>query len=73
MSVQSQRNQIGALMKQLMAQWSETRVHWRDQKAVDFEERYLAELVDQANNAMIVLEKLDETLSKIRRDCGDSQ
>lgn len=72
MSVHSQRNQLGALTKQLMGQWSETKIHWRDQKAAEFEKRYLAELVDQVNNAMVVLEKLDETLSKIRRDCGES-
>jgi hypothetical protein len=72
MSVHSQRNQLGALMKQLMGQWSETRVRWRDNKAAEFEKRYLAELVDNVNNAMVVLEKLDETLKKIRRDCGES-
>ncbi|MCB1230138.1 MAG: hypothetical protein KDN19_07725 [Verrucomicrobiae bacterium] len=72
MSVHSQRNQLGALMKQLMAQWSEAKLHWRDNKAGEFEKRYLAELVDNVNASMVVLDKLDETLGKIRRDCGES-
>ncbi|MCB1063010.1 MAG: hypothetical protein KDN20_08835 [Verrucomicrobiae bacterium] len=73
MSVHSQRNQLGAQMKQLLGQWSETKIHWRDNKSAEFEKRYLAELVDNVNAAMVVLEKLDETLRKIRKDCGDSQ
>lgn len=72
MSVHSQRNQLGALMKQLMGQWSETKIHWRDSKAGEFEKRYLAELVDNVNASMVVLDKLDETLGKIRKDCGES-
>ncbi len=72
MSVHSQRNQLGALMKQLMAQWSETKINWRDLKAAEFEKRYLADLVDNVNASMVVLDKLDETLGKIRKDCGES-
>jgi hypothetical protein len=59
-------------MKELMGRWSETKVVWRDTKAEEFEKRYLAELVDSVNAAMVVLEKLDQTLAKIRKDCGDS-
>lgn len=72
MSIHGQRNRLGALMKELMARWSETKLHWRDAKAAEFEKRYLAELVDQVNAAMVVLDKLDQTLSKIRKDCGDT-
>lgn len=59
-------------MKQLLGQWSETKLHWRDNKAGEFEKRYLAELVDNVNSSMVVLDKLDETLKKIRKDCGES-
>lgn len=72
MSVHSQRNQLGALTKQLMAQWSESKSHWRDAKAAEFEKRYLGDLVDNINASMVVLDKLDETLKKIRKDCGES-
>ena len=72
MSVHGQRNRLGALMKELMARWSETKVGWRDGKAVEFEKRYLAELVDSVNAAMVVLDKLDQSLAKIRKDCGES-
>lgn len=72
MSVHGQRNRLGALMKELMGRWSETKIHWRDAKAQEFEKRYLSDLVDNVNAAMVVLEKLDQTLSKIRKDCGES-
>jgi len=72
MSVHGQRNRLGALMKELMARWSETKVGWRDAKAEEFEKRYLAELVDSVNAAMVVLDKLDQSLAKIRKDCGES-
>lgn len=72
MSVHGQRNRLGGLMKELMGRWSETKVVWRDAKAAEFEKRYLAELVDSVNAAMVVLEKLDQTLAKIRKDCGES-
>ncbi len=73
MSVHSQRNQLAAQMKQLLGHWSETKTRWRDHKATEFEKRYLADLVDNVNTAMVVLEKLDETLAKIRKDCGERQ
>ena len=37
MSVHSQRNRLGALMKELMGRWSETKLVWRDAKAAEFE------------------------------------
>jgi len=42
---------------------------WRDQKAAEFEEQYLAELSNTVNGALRALEDLDKVLHKIHADC----
>ena len=55
--------------RQLQARWSETRNSWRDQKATEFEDLYLAELSQRVNTTLRVLEELDHLLEKIHADC----
>ncbi|MES2477409.1 MAG: hypothetical protein V4640_16600 [Verrucomicrobiota bacterium] len=55
--------------RQLQARWQETRNSWRDEKAQEFEEIYLAELMMSMNSALRVIDELDQLLEKIHADC----
>lgn len=69
MSASGSRGLLTLATRNLMARWDETRVSWRDQKAVDFEATYLAELSEQVGTALRALEELDHLLEKIHADC----
>lgn len=62
-------HRVGALTKELMNQWRQTRESWRDTKAEEFERQYLDELQISVDKAMHVMEQLDKLLSKIRKEC----
>jgi hypothetical protein len=49
--------------------WEETRLHWRDVKADEFEGRYLIELSANVDRTLIILEKLESILTKVKKDC----
>lgn len=69
MSLNSTRSRLLMLTKQLSIRWNETREHWQDAKAADFEKRYLEELFNRVNVTGASLETLDQALTKLRRDC----
>ncbi len=69
MSASASRAHLTLATRNLQVRWSETRQSWRDQKAVDFENEYLAELATGVNAALRVLEDLDHLLEKIHADC----
>jgi hypothetical protein len=69
MSLNSTRTRLTTLTKQLSIRWSETREHWQDAKAADFEKRHLDELFTRVNNAAASIEDLERILTQIRRDC----
>ena len=55
--------------RQLLARWGETRFSWRDRKAQEFDDLYLAELVNSVNSALRVIDELDHLLEKVHADC----
>jgi hypothetical protein len=69
MSASGSRGMLTMATRHLQARWAETRNSWRDQKAADFEDTYLAELATSVNSALRVLEDLDHLLDKIHADC----
>ncbi|MEN9576336.1 MAG: hypothetical protein RL514_4191 [Verrucomicrobiota bacterium] len=69
MSLNPTRTRLATLTKQLSLRWKETREHWQDGRAADFEQRYLDELFNQVNVTGASIEALDHALAKIRRDC----
>lgn len=69
MNLNSTRTRLTALTKQLAVRWQETREHWQDTKATEFEKRYLEELFSRVNTAAAGIEDLDKVLAKLRRDC----
>ncbi|MGY8652362.1 MAG: hypothetical protein ACKVJX_01950 [Verrucomicrobiia bacterium] len=63
------RARLAAITKDLISRWKEVKEHWRDSKAAEFEKAYLEELLISVNTAVGSLEKLDQILTKIRKDC----
>ena len=55
--------------RQVQARWGETRYSWRDSKAQEFDEMYLAELMVSVNSAFRVIDELDKLLEKVHADC----
>ena len=70
MSLNASRGRLAALTKNLAGKWYDTKDKWRDAKAQEFEQKYINDLTDNVSSALAVIEKLDETLTKIRKDCG---
>jgi hypothetical protein len=69
MTLSGSKSRLTALTKELALQWDETRNYWRDTKSLEFERRYLQELLAYVDRTVMVIEKLDELLKKVRSDC----
>jgi hypothetical protein len=69
MNIDASRNRINGLTKNLATTWRDTKHSWRDAKCREFEEHYLVELFASVDSAGSVIEKLDRTIRKIRKDC----
>jgi hypothetical protein len=62
-------SRLSGITRDLWGQWQQTKVYWRDAKAQEFEEKYLAELFASVDKTVGVIEQLDKLLQKIRSDC----
>ena len=69
MSLGGSKARLVGLTKELSLKWEETRNYWRDAKAEEFERKYLQELFIGVDKTVGVVEKLDELLKKVQKDC----
>lgn len=69
MSLSGNRGRLVGVTKELSLKWDETKNYWKDDKSREFEQRYLQELFAYTDRAVTVIEKLDEILNRIRKDC----
>jgi hypothetical protein len=69
MSLNSGKSRLAALTKDLAAHWRETRESWRDDRAREFELRYLDELFSGVTTTINNLDTLERLLNQIRDDC----
>ncbi|HWX22003.1 MAG TPA: hypothetical protein VN578_19050 [Candidatus Binatia bacterium] len=60
---------LGAITKELWANWQQTRDSWNDAKSLEFEQKYVLELRASVDRAVTVIDQLDELVAKIRHDC----
>ena len=58
-----------ALTRELSLQWNDTKNYWKDAKSQEFERHYLQDLYIGVDRAVTVMDKLDELLAKIQKDC----
>jgi hypothetical protein len=69
MSMAGSKARMVGLTKELSLKWEETKNYWRDTKAQEFERKYLQELFLGVDKTVGVVEKLDELLKKVQKDC----
>jgi len=69
MNLSSSKNRLVAITKELSKRWEETKNHWRDAKSQEFEQRYMIELFANVDKTITVMDKLNEVISKVRKDC----
>ena len=63
------KTRLVSLTKGLATRWDETRNYWKDAKSLEFEQSYMNELFANVDKTVTVLEKLDEILAKVRKEC----
>jgi hypothetical protein len=69
MNLSGNKGRMVGLTRDILLRWSETKNYWRDAKSEEFERRFLAELSASVNRTVMIVEKLDEVLKKVRSDC----
>lgn len=69
MSLNSSKSRLATLTKDLAARWRETREYWRDDKAREFEQHYMDDLLSGVTNALNNVDNLERIINQIRSDC----
>ena len=69
MNLSGSKSRLIGATKELGLKWDWTKDHWRDQKAMEFEQRFLQELFASLDKTVVIVDKLDELLKKVRSDC----
>jgi hypothetical protein len=69
MNFSGNKSRLVGITKELALQWEQTKNYWHDAKSAEFEHRYLEELRVGVDRTVLVLEKLDELLKKVKKDC----
>jgi hypothetical protein len=69
MSLNASKSRLTALTKNISLRWAETQNYWRDVKSEEFDQRFMQELLPSVNKAAVAIEKLEELLKKIRKEC----
>lgn len=69
MSTSAAGERLASLTKELLSRWQRTRGYWRDDKAREFEERFMLELESDVKAAVTGLADIERVISKVRNDC----
>ncbi len=65
----SSGTRLAALTKELYIQWHQTKQSWHDEKAREFEQKFLSELFAAVDKAVAVTEQIDKLIVKLKKDC----
>ncbi|MBI2921024.1 MAG: hypothetical protein HYY18_08075 [Planctomycetes bacterium] len=57
-------------MKDLMAQWERSGVHWHDAARADFERDHLRDLAPSVLAAATAIQKIEEIVRRVRKECS---
>lgn len=69
MSIVANRTRLESSTQQLLAQWRQTKEYWQDAKALEFEHKYLDELLSGLSVAVAAIDELEKVAAKVRTDC----
>jgi hypothetical protein len=63
------QNRLMGLTKELRGEWDQTKQYWSDAKSLEFEKRFLDDLMANVNQAVANIDALERILDKIHDDC----
>ncbi len=63
------QNRLVGLTNELKVEWEQSKHYWADAKSLEFEHRFMSEMIPAVNQAVITLESLERILAKLRQDC----
>jgi hypothetical protein len=69
MNLSGNKGRLVGLTREISLRWTETKEHWRDARGEEFDRRFMQELAAHVNRTVVIVEKLDELLKKVRSDC----
>jgi len=69
MNLSGNKGRLVGLTREISLRWTETKEHWRDARAEEFDRRFMQELNASVNRTVLIIEKLDEVLKKVRSEC----
>ncbi len=69
MSLRASGARLVAITRDLVTQWEQTKASWKDAKSMEFEKKYMEDLVASVDRAATVIQQLDAIITKIRTDC----
>jgi len=62
-------SRLSGVTKELRLQWLQTREHWQDARALDFQAKYLEDLFNTVEKTVTVMDQLDKLVSQMKKDC----
>jgi hypothetical protein len=69
MNLSGHKAQLTGATKEILLRWSETQNYWRDSKSREFDNLYMQELMARVEKAATLIDKLEEVLQKVHKDC----
>ena len=69
MNLSGNKGRLTGLTREISLRWSETKEHWRDARSEEFDRRFMQELNASVSRTVMIVDKLDELLKKVRSDC----
>lgn len=63
------QSRLAGLTNELKVEWEQTKHYWNDAKSLEFEQRFMSELIPAVNQAIVTIESLERVLAKLRQDC----
>jgi hypothetical protein len=69
MSTEGIDSNLTQALKDLAADWQETRAHWTDIKRQEFERDYVDPIPDHVARALVAIKEINLILRKVRKDC----
>ncbi len=69
MNLTGNKGRMTGLTREIMLKWADTKNYWQDAKSREFESRHMVELTANMDRAIIIVDKLEALLKKVRSDC----
>ena len=69
MSAVTSKARLAGLRKRLVADWEQTRSTWTDDKAREFHQRHMVELIAEMEKTLTALDNLEKLMQQVKDDC----